>query len=272
MSVLPFFDDRTHGPDYEYLRGHAREYIEDMWVRFQSLCGDKPADFLNQSRLCPLERVWEMYLACFLLDHGLNLARPAARGLPDIMCTIGDRVVWVEAVLGNFGDAVRTPTEHTMRSPPLDPHRALAWLAQLNRLPENEITPLDATELTSEVTHLEIAPEGRIERYARWLTDKDRQRARRVNAGRIAPDDPYVVAINGHKLPHGDIQLGGRPDVVRAVLERGAIGRGISAVLFFPFLPPWVSSAMDELCHVVHNPSAAVKLEASTFSFGTQHR
>ena len=86
--------DTKWNPRYPHL-------VEELWAKFAPFCPD--AHFLEDARSHFLERTWEMYLACVLLEHGQQLVRPPAKG-PDICIVGGDNRVWVEAVAVKPGD------------------------------------------------------------------------------------------------------------------------------------------------------------------------
>ncbi len=67
--------------------------------------------FLSDAREHFVQRTWEMYLACALLDAGFALERPPPKG-PDILTTVDGTKLWIEAVAPTAGegpDAVPAP-------------------------------------------------------------------------------------------------------------------------------------------------------------------
>jgi hypothetical protein len=170
-------------------REDVREYCEALWRRYEPLNGDP--HFLSDARNNFHSRTWEMILTCALLDRGYPLVRPPSDG-PDICIAprAGSPTVWIEAViveLGSGGDhAGRVTTER------VGDHGAL----------------------------FNVQPEKTILRYTSALATKTRQldefRRRKV----VAPDDIYVVAINGALLDDYT-SADTVPEVMRSVYPLG---------------------------------------------------
>jgi hypothetical protein len=51
----------------------VRQRIEDLWARYYPYCPDP--HFLSDAREHFVQRTWEMYLACALLDAGFGLEK-----------------------------------------------------------------------------------------------------------------------------------------------------------------------------------------------------
>lgn len=100
-------------PLYDACRQHwnkipVRRRLERMWAAYAPFCPD--AHFLSDARSHFVARTWELYLAASLLRRGFKLSRPPAKG-PDLLATIGNRRVWIEAVAPTSGDGNdRVPT------------------------------------------------------------------------------------------------------------------------------------------------------------------
>jgi hypothetical protein len=100
-------------PLYNGCREHSnkqsvRRRLERMWAAYEPFCPD--AHFLSDARSHFVARTWELYLAASLMRRGFKLSRPPAKG-PDLLTTIGDRRVWIEAVAPTSGDGSdRVPT------------------------------------------------------------------------------------------------------------------------------------------------------------------
>src|SRR4051812_43437742 len=78
-----FTDDVALDPIYVSHRDHdskakVRARIERMWAKYGPYCPD--THYLTDARAHFVARTWEMYLACAMLDAGLKLARPPAKG------------------------------------------------------------------------------------------------------------------------------------------------------------------------------------------------
>ncbi len=102
----PFFSTGPAGALYAAHLEHGtktgvRERIEELWARYRPYCPD--AHFLSDARKHFVQRTWEMYLACALMDVGFELSRPPPKG-PDILTTLDGSRLWIEAVAPTAGD------------------------------------------------------------------------------------------------------------------------------------------------------------------------
>jgi hypothetical protein len=79
----------------------VRQRIEDLWARYHPYCPD--SHFLTDARKHFVQRTWEMYFACALLDAGFELERPPPKG-PDILTTVDGSKLWIEAVAPTVGE------------------------------------------------------------------------------------------------------------------------------------------------------------------------
>jgi hypothetical protein len=95
---------------FGHLRGSKsckddREYLEELWSKFAA-SGLADDDFLEKFPAeCPA-RIWEMRLACLMLDWGPKLVPSPKRGTGlDFGIELeGKRTVWVEATAPTPGD------------------------------------------------------------------------------------------------------------------------------------------------------------------------
>jgi len=78
----------------------AREHCEDLWRTFEPFADEH---FLTQFPLSLHERWFEMYLAVSLIRAGYNVQCPKPG--PDVLLTIGDQRIWIEAVCAKAGEA-----------------------------------------------------------------------------------------------------------------------------------------------------------------------
>jgi hypothetical protein len=95
----------------------CRDALEAQWERYKRYCPDK--HFATEIRHQCHQRVWEMYLACILLDSGLSLKKASPEG-PDL-CIDESPPIWIEAVSAKAGtglDRVKTDEERRDRSIP----------------------------------------------------------------------------------------------------------------------------------------------------------
>lgn len=241
-------------------------YLAELWTRFEPVCGDDPKDFLTDVRGAKgsfHQRVWEMRLACLLMDWRLNVVAPPP-GAPDLALNEDDARVWVEAYVPN--NDKRNPTSAVVLE-------TLANGCQRVEVATNEIT----LRLTGAVSSKHT---------------QHGNRTKRENPN-VLTQHPYVVAINGCLLEHSDISGFDTPDIVKALLlangkplsKSDGIGgaklidvggftddrfTGISAILFSPVLPPFQTDGGGHEMHVVHNPKATALLRRGTFCFGKE--
>jgi hypothetical protein len=166
--------------DSEYLVSE-REAVQQLWERFQPLLGDDPSHFLRDARVNFAQRLWEMRLACLLVDNNVSLERPPADG-PDIKVADVGSPIWIEATVPRRGDGADAVDEPPIRQPYHPDRKRMAL------------------------------------RYVSSVEAKAKQRERFLGRDVIAASDPFVVALNTTLVPDSDIEPHGMPDVVRALL------------------------------------------------------
>lgn len=157
-----------------------RERIEALQTRFLPYAD---ANFISEIRLEFASRFWEMYLGCALLDHGHCLVPRQKRRAagPDLCINDGGRQIWVEAVAPQRGDGPDSVPEE----------------GEAGWVPESQI----------------------VLRYRAAVEEKCHQRRRHVRAGLIGAEDPFVIAVNGSRVPHGNNRWADEiPYAIRAVL------------------------------------------------------
>lgn len=171
------------------------DYLEGLWTRYEPYAD---LSFKDEFARSPHQRFWEMYLACVLMDVGMVLV-PAAewrtrkKGAPDLLLKTENHArIWVEAtaVTGGSGqDALPDPDVllHNGGSVRLTPH----------------------------------VVEKILLRYRNALETKTAKDQKYRIEGIIAEDEPYVVALNGGKLPWYWQDNPVIPRVVGAVLPAG---------------------------------------------------
>ncbi|MBN1291399.1 MAG: hypothetical protein JXB48_06125 [Candidatus Latescibacteria bacterium] len=81
-------------------RKKYRNYLENMWVEYQSLA---PKGFKKNLQNEFYSRWWEMYLAVGLLHLGLNVITSRKDKGPDISLQINGKQIWIEAVAPKVG-------------------------------------------------------------------------------------------------------------------------------------------------------------------------
>lgn len=142
----------------------ARELTESLWLRYAPFADDHFLECIPHEFD---ERFWEMYLTCSLLQLGLDVHCPKP-GPDNLVETVGGRI-WIEAV---------TPTSGASGHPDAIPEPKAG---KAERVPEERI-----------LLRMRSAIRYKYETKYREYLDK----------GIIAPDDSYVVAVNGCQLHH----------------------------------------------------------------------
>jgi hypothetical protein len=179
MTASKFFSDGPNlHPTYAFYLNErntfVRDRIEGMWVRYESLCPDP--HFLAEARTNFIERTWEMYLACVLMDHGFPLIPTSSTG-PDI-CIDSTPRIWVEATAVNSGQGI-------------------------DRVPDRDARRFTEAERGYSDAEISVSWHGRppseesiILRCTSALDSKSRAHDRYLAQGIVGKDDSYVVALS----------------------------------------------------------------------------
>ena len=93
-----FLPSPTADAGYQNVRDlpHLEEgklFVESLWPKYQHLADPH---FREDARNHFLQRFWEMYLACTLLERGLELHRAGGEG-PEFYFLLEGKRTWVEA-------------------------------------------------------------------------------------------------------------------------------------------------------------------------------
>ncbi len=151
---------------------------------------------------------WEMYLACALLDRGFPLVPKSKRNSagPDLCIGVDGNRIWVEAIAPRAGEGPD----------------AVPALSKGGWIPEPQI-----------VLRYRAAVE---EKHGKWL--------KYVRSRIVSADEPYLVALNGFQIPHGNNAFPDEvPYQVQSVLPLGApsvtIDRETGQVLKESFETRW---------------------------------
>jgi dipeptidyl aminopeptidase/acylaminoacyl peptidase len=173
--------------DFAFIRDDPRSetqrrLVEDLWTRYQPYAD--PTFQQKIARSCH-PHFWEMYLACALMDQGHQLAPKRTDEGPDICILKSGHRIWVEAVAPGRGEGV-----DAVPFPPVG---------------------------------AEYVPKGKvILRLRSAIEEKWRKYQAYREAGSVLPDDPYVVAVNGGKVPYASAVGSGLPYIVQAVSRLGS--------------------------------------------------
>lgn len=175
--------------DFAYARANAeaREFLEKHWEWYEQFA-DK--DFSKKRTARFHDRFWEMYLACTLKEFGKDLQeKPSEKG-PDIcvMQVSPESYIWVEAITANPGQGVD-------KVPPMVSNNNITWF----RIPEEQV----------------------ILRYTFALDEKFKKYHFYIKDGIVAPTAPYIIAVNGGKVPYAWDNGEEIPYIIQAVLPFG---------------------------------------------------
>jgi len=184
MSKLFFANSTSSNEDYKFARDNpdARSFVENLWNCYQDHA-DK--DFAQKIAISFHNHFWEMYLACALKENGNNLLPKKEQKGPDIVVRDDNfPLIWVEAIAVTFGNG------------------------------RDKVSTLGDEKWFS-------VPEVRIVlRYTSAIAEKFRKYIQYRNDGVIAESEPYIIAVNGSKVPFSyDDAI---PYIVQAVLPFGS--------------------------------------------------
>jgi hypothetical protein len=161
----------------------AREFVESLWKEYREFA-DK--DFTQKISLEFHNRFWEMYLTCTLKNLGKNILPRKRRAGPDIEIDNSGTRIWVEAVTASPGKgANKVPTLEAGQQ----------WF----RVPEEQIVLRYTTVIDT--------------KFKKYFGYKEKHI--------IAESDPYIVAVNGCKVPLSWDSNDEIPYIVQAVLPFG---------------------------------------------------
>jgi len=272
-------------------REDVRAFCDSLWQRFRPYCPDE-AHFLADARANFHARTWEMILVGGLLERGFVLEKPTGDA-PDIKIVGGPIAtrwpVWVEATTVELGTGLDRAAriEHPIRAP----------------------SPI-GSEMSSNMAMFNTQPTKTALRYTSAVGAKTRQLAAFRARGIVAPDDPYIIAINGALLhdyssddddpeilksvyPIGDCYVAYRPGSNEPPAvgyhHRGSVTkangtaipttaflneefRGISALLFSRTTAWNPNDAAPDFMVTIHNQGAASPLPHGFFPFGREAR
>ncbi|EYC52912.1 hypothetical protein AZ34_12725 [Hylemonella gracilis str. Niagara R] len=247
----------------------AKAFVESLWLRYQAIAD---TNHLSDARNHFLQRFWEMYLACTLIERGIEVHRVGDAG-PEFYFLEQGRRVWVEAVAPTAGEGA-------------------------DQVPD--IVPGEAFMVPSEKVVL---------RFTNAYRTKSLKFHDDVKKGRVNEDDLILLAINSRGVPHGPFG-GDMPFFLKAFLPFGNLTLEIdrrtrrvvdryhkhrpvimkknqSSVGTAGFLDPEsgpfvgvLHSAVDcanqplklgDDFHLLHNPSASWGLPIERFEWCTQY-
>lgn len=166
--------------DAEYLATRDREWrkdirdlVDSLWARYQPYCGDP--DFVARVRREFVPLTWQMYVGVCLLEAGLTLEKSDAEG-PDHKISVDGRRIWVECRAVGPGEgknaAIRTYGNADQQGAYRPP-------------PDDKLEP----RITGAIW-------DKVQKHREW-----------VDAGIVAPEDPYIIAVYTGTIPDADEEI-----------------------------------------------------------------
>ena len=272
------FDKIGPGDDAVYIfnrnskyLGELRDEVERMWSIYRPFCPDE--HFETEFRKDFFARLWEMHLACALVENGFSLIKPPGCG-PDVL--VKEPRVWIEAVTATSGKGN-------------------------NRVPK----PIEGVAMS-------FPQDKIILRLTAALSEKQKKVKKYIERGIVANDEPIIVAINSAGISSSDIEqtlevpmivkgVFGVGDLYFKVPIMGSSGEPssgyhlqpsrknangsevpmnnflsrhyecISAVIFCPLSVHHSRRPYGRNFYVVHNPFAAAPLPLGAFPVGREY-
>ena len=243
----------AHVRDEEHL-SYEKEFVESLWPIYRPLADPH---FRSDARNHFLQRFWEMYLACTLLERGLPLVRSGNEG-PEFYFEFNRQRIWVEAIAPGAGSG----PDHVLG----------IQRGEVHNVPEEQILLRFTAAICAKQEKLESA-------RAKGIVGLNEQMILAINSRGIpgAPyraDMPYVVKA---LLPFGNLTVAIDPKT-RGVTDsfhtyreeiRKANSSHVATTAFlnprFKSIVAVVHSGVDVANHptrlgeefvVVHNPSS----------------
>lgn len=165
---------------------HYKESIEDLWKKYRIFA---PSNFKGQ--FCrdlnkQESMIWEMILACKLLDVGYKLKKTNENS-PDLCVSFKGKNLWIECSLPRQGD------------------------------PESFDSVPD---LKVDGCFYKVNKESSLLRIANVIKSKERQYNKWIDSGIISKNDVFIYAVNGLNLQLG-IYRNQLPDILGGVYGTG---------------------------------------------------
>lgn len=187
-----FLPGNATDPGYQNVRDlphwyEAKAFTESLWPIYRHLADPH---FRSDARNHFLQRFWEMYLACSLIERGFELQRVGNEG-PEFFFLCEGQRIWVEAIAPSAGTGPD-------RVPEPEP-------GKVNNVPIDKI----------------------LLRYTNALREKLQKLKGAIAKGIVAPDERILLAINSRGIPHAPFS-GEMPYIVKALLPFGPLSIGIN--------------------------------------------
>lgn len=159
-----------------------RKFIEELWQKYEPYAD---SNFQTEITISFHNRFWEMYLACSLIDQGIELLPRNKRKGPDICMKIQERIAWIEAVAPKGGagpDALQKPILEVGK-------------VHFSSVPEEKI----------------------ILRYQSSILEKFNKYQGYIEDETVKRNDAYVIAVNGKRIPYSNLE-DDIPNIIKSVL------------------------------------------------------
>ena len=167
----------------------AKSFTEELWLKYRHLAD---VHFLSDAQTHFLQRFWEMYLACTLIERGIELHRAGNAG-PEFFFLHNGRRVWVEAIAPGPGTGA-------------------------DKVPD--IVYGEAYTVPTDKILL---------RFTSALRDKHLKRLKDVSRGIVKADEPVLLAINSRGIPHAPYGSE-MPYIIKALLPFGSLSISIDPI------------------------------------------
>ncbi|XUW99834.1 MAG: hypothetical protein TUN42_08040 [Dehalogenimonas sp.] len=160
-----------------------KERLESLWQNYEPFADpDFPKKFAEDIH----SRTWEMYLTCFLLEHGLPVKKKTHTEGPDILIEQDNSRIFIEAVAPSPGDEFNPD-----RVPDMN-------IGEMQRIPEEQI-----------ILRYRSAIEGKCAKYLNYLAQE-----------LLSPTDAYIIAVNSCKIDSAIAELF-PPKIMKALFPIG---------------------------------------------------
>jgi hypothetical protein len=189
MALLP--DPKLVGPnkDDDYIFAckdlEKKLFLEQLWEKYERFADKNFSRKISNNFHC---HFWEMYLTCTLLENGMSLSPKKKWIGPDIRIKDSESSsIWVEAVTCTQG------------------------------LGNDKILPIESSD---PIVWFRVPEEKIVLRYTAAIDEKFKKFNLYKNKI-ISESDPYIIAVNGNKVPYNSDDDGDIPYFVQAVFPYG---------------------------------------------------
>lgn len=229
-----------------------RRFLERLWEEYEPYA-DKQFRIEIASNFH--RRFWEMYLTCALMENGFEPSPKTYQKGPDVCAKVNNRWTWFEAIAPSGGEG-----PDAIFKPELDVGQ-IEWFM----IPEEKI----------------------ILRYIAAVIVKSNGYMAYLNDGVVRSGDPYVIALNGRRVPYSNLD-DDTPYIVKVLLYEGEIRKAndslVSTGIFYDKEYTGISGVLFSNSDLknrplrsgsefifVHNPLADNPIQKGWFSMGSEY-